>query len=138
MPIFTKLPFLKNISNPDVTDLELVEAYRKGGDIRVLGSLYQRYMDLVYGVCLKYLEDSESAKDAVMQIFEELVNKLLKHDVLNFKSWLYTLAKNYCLMQLRSGKNRKTVEINPSVMQSEADVHLNGVMQKEGHIQLME
>ena len=56
-------------------------------------------MDLVYGVCLKYLNDSEKAKDAVMHIFEELIDKLKKHEVENFRGWLHMLAKNYCLMQ---------------------------------------
>ena len=51
----------------------------------MLGELYQRYMELVYGVCLKYLKEPELAQDAVMQIFEELVSKLKKHEVDNFQ-----------------------------------------------------
>jgi RNA polymerase sigma-70 factor (ECF subfamily) len=66
-----------------------------------------------------------------MQIFEELVIKLKKHEVENFKGWLYQLTKNYCLMQLRTPKNLKTVEIAESLMQSEENVHLNGVLEKE-------
>jgi RNA polymerase sigma factor (sigma-70 family) len=95
-------------------------------------------MELVFGVCLKYLEDREAAKDAVMQIFEELVIKLHKHEIENFKSWLYTVSKNYCLMQLRSSKNRKTVELPVEFMQSGEIVHLNGSLQKEEQFQLME
>src|SRR5260221_10296978 len=82
------LAFLKNISNPAASDKELVLTYQQNGDLQVLASLYQRYMELVYGVCLKYLQDTEPAKDAVMQVFEELVQKLKKHEVDNFKSWL--------------------------------------------------
>lgn len=95
-------------------------------------------MDLVYGVCFKYLKDAESSKDAVMQIFEELVQKLNKHEVDNFKSWLHTLARNYCLMQLRTPKNLKTTEFKGDLMQSDEDVHLNGVMQKEENFQKLE
>ncbi len=95
-------------------------------------------MDLLYGVCLKYLKEPETAKDAVMQVFEELVQKLPKHQVDNFKSWLYTLAKNYCLMQLRTPKNLKTTEFNPDSMQSGEEMHLNGVMLKEENLQKME
>jgi RNA polymerase sigma factor (sigma-70 family) len=125
------LSFLKNISTPLTTDKELVLTYQQTGNLEVLGNLYQRYMDLVYGVCLKYLEDSENAKDAVMQVFEELVVKLQKHEVDNFKSWLYTLAKNYCLMQLRSRKNRKVISMNEQLMQNGEEMHLNGELQKE-------
>lgn len=106
-------------------------AYQQTGNLEVLGSLYQRYMDLVYGVCLKYLEDSENAKDAVMQVFEELVVKLQKHEVDNFKSWLYTLAKNYCLMQLRSRKNKKVISMDEQLVQNGEEMHLNGELQKE-------
>jgi len=132
------LSFLKNISHTGLTDKELVEQYKTSGDLKVLGDLYQRYMELVYGVCMKYLQDSEKAKDSVMQIFEELVLKLKKHEVENFKSWLYQLAKNYCLMQLRTPRNLKTVEIPESLMQSEENVHLNGVFEKEENFKKLE
>jgi RNA polymerase sigma factor (sigma-70 family) len=132
------LAFLKNISSANQSDTELVVTYRQSGDLKVLGELYQRYMDLVYGVCLKYLKESETAQDAVMQIFEELVSKLKKHEVDNFRGWLHQVAKNYCLMQLRTPKNLKTVALPPLLMQNEEDVHLNGVMEKEENFQKLE
>jgi len=132
------LAFLKNISPTNQSDTELVLAYRHTEDLKVLGELYQRYMELVYGVCLKYLKDSELAQDAVMQIFEELVSKLKKHEVENFRGWLHQVAKNHCLMQLRTPKNLKTVALPPLLMQNEEDVHLNGVMEKEENFQKLE
>ena len=132
------MPFTGNTNHSSQPDKELVDLYKKSTSLEALGELYKRYMDLVYGVCLKYLKDRESAKDAVMQIFEELVAKLRKHEVENFKSWLYQVAKNHCLMQLRSPKNLKTVEINPALMQNEENVHLNGVLEKEENIKKME
>ena len=122
------MAFLKNISSTNQSDTELVAVYRQSGDLKVLGELYQRYMELVYGVCLKYLKEPEQSQDAVMQIFEELVVKLKKHEVENFRGWLHQVAKNYCLMQLRTPKNLKTVELPSLLMQNEEDVHLNGVM----------
>lgn len=104
----------------------------------VLGELYQRYMELVYGVCLKYYKEPETAKDSVMQIFEELVSKLKKHDVENFKPWLHQVAKNHCLMQLRTPRNMKTVEFKYELVQSEDNVHLNGVLEKEENFKKLE
>ena len=132
------LAFLKNISTSNQSDTELVLLYRQAGDMKVLGELYQRYMELVYGVCLKYFKEPEQAQDAVMQIFEELVPKLKKHEVENFRGWLHQVAKNYCLMQLRTPKNLKTIELPPLLMQNEEDVHLNGVMEKEENFQKLE
>ena len=104
----------------------------------VLGELYQRYMELVYGVCLKYYKEPETAKDSVMLIFEELVTKLKKHEVDNFRGWLHQVAKNHCLMQLRTPKNMKTVEFKTELVQSEENVHLNGVLEKEENFNKLE
>ncbi|KIC93320.1 RNA polymerase sigma70 factor [Flavihumibacter solisilvae] len=122
----------------DSTDEELVDVYRHHGDLQALATLYNRYMDLVFGVCLKYLEDRETSKDAVMNIFEELVVKLKKHEVDNFRSWVYTVAKNHCLMYLRSNKQLKTVELPESLVQSAENPHLNGKLQQEEHFRLLE
>ncbi|WP_226805521.1 RNA polymerase sigma factor [Agriterribacter humi] len=123
--------FIKNISTADSTDTELIVLYKQTKDMRVLSDLYQRYMELVYGVCLKYFKDAEQSKDAVMNIFEELVEKLKLHEVSNFKSWLHTLTRNHCLMQLRTPRNLKTTEFNQEYMQSAETVHLNGMLEKE-------
>jgi RNA polymerase sigma factor (sigma-70 family) len=132
------LTFLKHIRRNDLPDKELVTEFRMTGNLETLAILYQRYMDLLYGVCLKYLKQPESSRDAVMHIFEELVEKLKKHEVDNFKSWVYTLARNHCLMQLRTPKNLKTTEFKADIMQSEEDVHLNGALQREENLEKME
>ena len=132
------MAFIKHISHSALTDKELVALYKESGDMAVLGELYQRYMELVYGVCLKYYKEPETAKDSVMQIFEELVHKLKKHEVDNFKGWLHQVAKNHCLMQLRTPKNMKTVEFKSEFVQSEENVHLNGVLEKEENFVKME
>ncbi|MBK6993288.1 MAG: sigma-70 family RNA polymerase sigma factor [Chitinophagaceae bacterium] len=132
------MSFLKNISHNSLSDKELVALYKESGDMAILGELYQRYMELVYGVCLKYYKDPETAKDSVMQIFEELVPKLRKHEVENFKPWLHQVAKNHCLMQLRTPKNMKTVEFKYELVQSEDNVQLNGVLEKEEKFKKLE
>jgi len=133
------LTFLKNISSSQTTDKELVAAFKQSGDSNYLSTLYQRYMDLVFGVCLKYFKDAEKCKDAVMDIYEELNTKLKVHEVENFKGWLHVLARNYCLMQLRSPRNMKTMEFNADFMQSAENTHLNGeVLEKESNFVKLE
>jgi RNA polymerase sigma factor (sigma-70 family) len=133
------LTFLKNISSSQTTDKELVAAFKESGDSNYLSTLYQRYMDLVFGVCLKYFKDAEKCKDAVMDIYEELNTKLKLHEVDNFKGWLHVLARNYCLMQLRSPRNMKTTEFNADFMQSAENTHLNGeVLEKESNFVKLE
>ena len=88
-------------------DEQLLEEFRQSGDLEILGVLYQRYMHLVYGVCLRYFKDREEARDGVMHIFEKLISEIPGHQIQKFKSWLYVLTKNYCLMEIRSGKSHE-------------------------------
>jgi RNA polymerase sigma factor (sigma-70 family) len=132
------LAFLKKISSQTDTDEDLISRFRETGNNELVGVLYQRYMELVYGVCLKYLKHPENAQDSVIVIFEELVVKLKKHEVENFKGWLYTLAKNHCLMRLRSEKKQQVVEFDVELMQSEENVHLNGELDKEENFRKLE
>lgn len=120
------------------TDQLLITEYRKAGSLQVLGELYGRYMHLVYGVCLNYLKDEEQSKDAVMQIFEQLITKLRVHEVSNFKSWLYTLARNYCLMELRSSARHEFVPVEENFMEKDAFMHLNIDDTREQKLTVME
>jgi RNA polymerase sigma-70 factor (ECF subfamily) len=101
-----QLRFLKKRQG-DESDGELLGRFREQGDPESLGRLYNRYMHLVYGVCLKYLEDRDQAKDEVMNIFEKLVDTVAEQDIVTFKSWLWVVTKNHCLMLLRSRKSEK-------------------------------
>jgi len=132
------LKFLKNIGPANDSDADLIRQYKESGDLQLAGQLFQRYMELIYGVCLKYLKDPDAAQDSVMSIFEELVVKLRKHDIVNFKSWLYTLSRNHCLMLLRSGKKNVIVKIDDDLMQSGEFPHLNGEPDKEEQLKALE
>ncbi|MEO5910608.1 MAG: sigma-70 family RNA polymerase sigma factor [Pelobium sp.] len=121
-----------------ILDEQMVSDYKRSGDLQILGKLYAHYMSLVYGVCLKYFKDQEESKDAVMQIFEQLVNKLKVHEVKNFKSWLYVLSRNYCLMELRKNKKMVTVAIDDQFMESDFVLHPNDSIEREKTLSTME
>jgi RNA polymerase sigma-70 factor (ECF subfamily) len=131
------MAFLHHNIMKEEDDAALIREYKRSGKLDVLAALYQRYMNLVYGVCLRYF-DEEASKDAVMQIFEELITKLKQHEVQNFKSWLHVLARNYCLMRLRSMKNREGREISIDVMENDSFEHHENGVSVEAHLQDME
>lgn len=83
------------------SDAELLERYRTERSPEQFAALYLRYTELVYGLALRYLDNRADAEDAVMQLFEELSAKVLRHEITCFRTWLYTVARNHCLMQLR-------------------------------------
>lgn len=94
-----------------LSEKEILKKYKESGDLKLLGKLYAPYMHLVLGVSLKYLQNKQSAEDAVMQIFEKLIIDLRKHEVSNFKGWLHVTTRNYCLMELRRTKGKENSSI---------------------------
>lgn len=115
----------------------LIAGFKESGDLNILAELYNHYMELVYAVSLKYLKDSEASKDVVMEVFEELIDKLKKHDVANFKSWLYTLVKNHCLMKLRTLSRHKSVILDENGMHLQEELHQEDINEKEWQLQQM-
>ena len=108
---FTNL-YTKDNKFSTVSDEELLSQFRHFGHMEVLGELYRRYAHLVLGVCLKYLKDQEEAHDATMQIFEKLISDLKTNRIEHFKSWLYMVSKNFCLMEIRKdGSVQRHMEI---------------------------
>ncbi len=87
-----------------LTDAQLIDAYVSGDNTDYFGALFERYTHLVFGVCMKYLKNTYDAEDAVMGIFEKLMSDLKKHEVRDFKNWLYRVSKNHCLMIIRKRK----------------------------------
>ncbi|MFI5451198.1 RNA polymerase sigma factor [Pedobacter sp. UC225_61] len=133
------MKFIKNTAKiNEQDDSTLITAYKKSGDLAVLGTLYNKYMHLVFGVCFNYFKDEEQSKDAVMQIFEELVTKLKMHEVQNFKSWLHVLARNHCLMALRKSAKNPTVAMEDNFVENGDFVHLDIDDTKETQLTVME
>jgi RNA polymerase sigma-70 factor (ECF subfamily) len=84
-----------------MADEDLLQRFWQGNQHHFIEELFDRYTHIVFGICLKYLENEDDAKDMVMQVFERLLVPASKTEVRNFKSWIYTLTKNQCLMQMR-------------------------------------
>lgn len=119
--------------------MELVSAYKETGNNLFIGELYERYTHLVYGVCMKYLKNEDDSRDATIEIFEKLLTDLKRHEVQNFKSWLYSVAKNHCLMKFR--KDKTLIENHPglqeeltSVMEWDENLHPDNGVDKEDQL----
>ena len=106
------------------SDDELLKQFVQTANQELLGQLYTRYIPLVYGLCLKYLQQVEDAEDAVSNIYEEISRKIRNYQIDNFKTWIYSVAKNHCLQIIRKEKNNFFEEIDLSSMESDEFEHL--------------
>ena len=120
------------------SDVELVAQYKVSGDLAVVGTLFNRYMSMVYGVCMKYLKNREESRDETMQIFEKLVVSLKEHEVTHFKSWLYVTSRNHCLMALRARKGQNFEEISQDFMENGLLSHLQEEPEMETNLVKLE
>lgn len=117
------------------TDSDLLHLYVQTGNVQHLGRLYDRYMALVYGVCLRYLKNEEDSKDLVMQIFEKLTTKLrtnTEQPILNFQAWLYQVSKNECLMLLRKQQTYRHVPLAINLQNENEEAETEYRLQKLG------
>jgi len=125
------------------SDEMLIERFQATGSNQFIGDLYKKYTHLVFGSCMKYLKDEQESKDLVMQVFEKLLTKLKTEEVRHFKSWLYILVKNECLMHLRSKertiKHHENLKIlSPEFMELPKLEHLNPEEEKEQMLKVLE
>ena len=117
-----KLFLRKKISK--LSDEELLALYNSSGKSDYFGELYDRYIPLLYGVCLKYLHDPDKSKDAVMQLFEDLLPKISNYDIAVFRTWIYSVVKNHCLQILRKENKEIIVDFDTNRMESDDILHL--------------
>ena len=119
-------------------DEELIALYKKTQDNRLIGILFDRYIHLVYASCMKYFKDAEDAQDAAMEIFEDLPEKLLKHEIEYFKGWLYTTSRNHCLMSIRKTKPvdrmEKIENFSQLSVENESILHLDNAGEENNEL----
>lgn len=107
-----------------LTDEELLARHAESEHAEYFGALYNRYIPLLYGLCLKYLNDKHKANDAVMLLFEELLPKISDYSIQHFKPWLYRVARNHCLQILRKESREIVVDFDSDLMESDEVLHL--------------
>jgi RNA polymerase sigma factor (sigma-70 family) len=128
---------VKQDPNSHISDQQLLNSFYSSRDNYWLGVLLQRYTLLLLGVCMKYLKNEEEAKDCVQQVFLKAITELHKYRVDYFKSWLYMVAKNHCLMKLRD-KGKTPAEIREQMaITPEDDNNLQLHLEKDRQLELM-
>ena len=121
-----------------ISDQELLENFYTTHDAEWLGILLPRYTLLLLGVCMKYLKNEEEARDCVQQIFLKVITELKKYKVEYFKSWLYMVAKNHCLMKIRDRHGKIPVELTEQNMQGAEELpDKQSLVQDDQAIELM-
>jgi len=109
---------------PPLSDAELVQLFQRG-DSSSFVVLFERYKAPVYAYCLRLLQDSDGAADATQETFikcRSSVSTLLNAGA--FRSWLYRIAHNEVMQQLRHTRRNGHVEDEEEVWDHETPLEL--------------
>lgn len=120
-----------------ISDSELLDYYYADGNQEWIGILLQRYTLLLLGVCMKYMKDEVEAKDCVQQIFLKVLTEVSKYKIEYFKSWLYMVAKNHCLMKLRDKGGKREKELSDNFF-AETETNKQDLLEGEATYDLLE
>jgi RNA polymerase sigma factor (sigma-70 family) len=122
-----------------IPDQALLDRFYEDHDNQWLGVLLQRYTLLLLGVCMKYLKNEEEARDCVQQVFLKVIQELQKYKVEYFKSWLYMVAKNHCLMRIREKQGKITAELTDRISATpQEDIDRVRLLQNDRTLNLMQ
>jgi RNA polymerase sigma-70 factor (ECF subfamily) len=122
----------------NTTDQQLLDNFYADHNPEWLGILLPRYTLLLLGVCMKYVKNEDEAKDCVQQIFLKVITELNKYRVEFFKSWIYMVAKNHCLMKIRDGHGKMPVELTERHMfTTDEQKDVEQLLQNDRTIELM-
>jgi len=111
-----------------LSDEELIKEILTISNERAFREIYFRYSHLVLGVCIKYIQSKSDADDIAICVFSTLKQKIEKTEIINFRSWLYTITKNECLMFLRKNKvkpSQTDIENVKDILDEKDNEHLD-------------
>jgi RNA polymerase sigma factor (sigma-70 family) len=131
-------PFVDTSKFNHLSDQQLLENFYASHKNEWLGILLQRYTLLLLGVCMKYMKNEEEAKDCVQHIFLKVIEELHKYKVEYFKSWLYMVAKNHCLMKLRYKQGKISTAIETQTIAAPEETNKNELQETDHILDLLE
>ncbi len=88
-----------------ISDEKLAELYADGNE-SAFAVLTERHLSAVCGFARKYVGDADKAEDIAQETFVKVWKNIKTFDTKrNFRSWIFTIAKNTALDYLRQREN---------------------------------
>lgn len=96
----------------------------KSGDAKAFEALIINYEKLVYNVIYRMMGNPEDTYDLSQETFIKVYTKLNQFDgTSQFSTWLYRIATNTCLDELRRRKGKETFSIDQAIESEDSYIH---------------
>lgn len=104
------------------SDESIIRAYKQTRKKRLLGPLFKKYNEKLFGLAYYYLSERESAMDSVMETYEVVLKSIDNKEITYYKGWILSICKNICLKKIRDGKQFSELkEVSDTFMENDAD-----------------
>lgn len=98
------------------TEVSKLVELAQNGDSAAFGELIESHERLVYNVVYRMLTNHEDAKDISQEVFLKAYRYLNKFDgKASFSTWLYRIAVNTSIDELRKRKGKETVSLEKEI-----------------------
>ncbi|HOQ17167.1 MAG: sigma-70 family RNA polymerase sigma factor [Epulopiscium sp.] len=95
----------------------------KKGNISAFEELIIEHESKVYNIAYRILNNEEDAKDLSQEVFIKAFNSLHKfREDSSFSTWLYRIAMNTCIDELRKRKGRESYSIDRDIQTDEGTI----------------
>lgn len=111
---------IHDVLDPDARLLELC----RQGDARAFETLFRKYQTYVYNISLGMLCNSEDAADVTQEAFLRLHRNIqtFRGDS-SFSTWLYRVAVNLCITELRRRSRSKFQFLDDVIHEEDVTLH---------------
>lgn len=112
-------------------DRHLIEDFQQGDEFAFI-SIYNRYKTPVYAFCVKMLGDREQARDVMQETFLRVYeNRDRLSNASSFKAWIFTIARNQCLNQIRKARWQVPLENEREPVAARAETPISQLEKSE-------
>jgi RNA polymerase sigma-70 factor (ECF subfamily) len=95
---------------------EILLKKAKSGDVDAYEELVKTYYKTVFNIALRMFSNTEDASDITQEVFIKVYKSIGRFEGRSsFKTWIYRIATNLCLDELRSRKNFIAVSFDEQI-----------------------
>lgn len=96
-------------------DVQLIRDFRDG-DVIAFNKLVSRWQNKIHRFVYRYFADSDEAREITQKTFIKVYHRIdTLDDESKFSSWIYRIATNLCLDELKRAGRRKSVKLDECI-----------------------
>ncbi|WHH59938.1 sigma-70 family RNA polymerase sigma factor [Petroclostridium sp. X23] len=111
----------------------------KGGDMAAFEQLIENYQKKVFNIAYRILGNPDDASDMAQEVFLKVYKSISNFkEESSLSTWIYRIATNVCLDEVRKRKKAAVVSINSTIQLEDGEINVQMEDEGPGPDQLVE